>query len=891
LAVLVGGSAFVQPWERSAEASSPDLLPLLDRELFFGNPEISDAQLSPDGTYVSFIRPSWGMRNVWVKKTGEPFETARAVTASTKRHVSGYSWTRDSRYVLFPQDRNGDRSVNIYAVDPTDEPAERDVAPAARNLTDVKGVRATIYSLPRMHADKAYVGINDRDAAWLDLYEVTISSGKRKLVRKNTERIASWIFDLAGELRLAVRTTSAGNTELLRVDGDALTKIYSCSLFESCSPYRFHTDGKRVYIQTNKGDDIDLIGLALLDPESGAVEWVDSDPERRADLASATFSAATDELIATTYLGDRRRAYYRDAAVETDIRLLEERLPGLDVGLVASTADDQVWLVDASGDTNPGETYLFDRKTKQLALQYTQREEVPREHMAPMQAIRYASSDGLEIPAYLTLPKGVEPKDLPLIVLPHDGPWARDTWGFSDAAQFFANRGYAVLQPNFRSSTGYGKAFLSAGNHEWGDAMQDDVTWGVKHLVAEGIADGKRVGIMGTSYGGYAALAAVAFTPRLYAAGVSVAGPSNLITLLESVPAYWEAGRVLFHERVGNPETVEGRKRLTRQSPLTSADEIVTPLLIAQGTNDPRAKRAESDRIVVALRDRGVPVSYIVAPDGGSGFRRPVDKIALFAAAERFLAQHLGGRAQEDTQPEVTRRVAEITVDPRTVVLTAAVDATAVGVPQPAADLSPGTTRYLGTIARGSQSIPLSITHTIAQDGGTWVVTDRSTLPIGEVFDSCTLEKGSLILSSRTIRQGAIEIELSFANGHATGTVSSNGETKPVSVDLGGALFADSSASQDSIAVLPLAEGFITRYRNLDVQKQRVALKQIEVIGREEITVAAGTFDAWKVRLTSADDEPGERTLWVATETRQVVKTLASIPQLGGAIVTIELQP
>jgi dipeptidyl aminopeptidase/acylaminoacyl peptidase len=885
VAALVAGPAFAQP------TPDPGLPPLLDRELFFGDPEISNAQLSPDGKYVSFIKPWQGTRNIWVKEIGDPFEAAKLITADPKRPIPGYSWTRDSRYVLFVQDHEGDENFNVYAVDPKDKPAVAEAAPAARNLTGTEGVRAIIYSLPKTRPDTIYVGLNDRDAAWHDLYEFTISTGERKLMRENTEKVAAWIFDLTGELRIAVRTADNGDTEILRVDGDAFTKIYSCSVFETCSPDRFHTDGNHVYIQTNRGDDVDLIGLALLDPESGALELVESDPEGRVDLAYAAFSSATDELVATAYMDDRMRVYYRDEAIEADMKWLEQQLEGREVGIASATADDQLWLVAAEGDTDPGERYLFDRKAKQLTLQYKMRERIPREHMATMQALRYLSSDGLEIPAYLTLPKGVAPKDLPLVVLPHGGPWARDSWGFRGMVQFLANRGYAVLQPNFRSSTGYGKAFLNAGNNQWGDRMQDDLTWGVKHLVAKGIVDPKRVAIMGGSYGGYATLAGAAFTPKLYAAAVSIVGPSNLITLLESIPPYWEAGRVMFHERMGNPETAEGRKQLERQSPLNSADKIVTPLLVVQGANDPRVKQAESDQIVVALRDRGFPVAYIVAPDEGHGFRRPVNNLALFAAAERFLGQHLGVRAQEDATPDVTTRLKEITVDPKTVVLAEAIDADAVGLPEPATDLSPGTASYVGTIEMGGQSMPISIAHTIAEDGEAWVVTDTVTIPMGEILDTCTLEKGSLILAKRTVKQGPVEIEVASLNGRASGTMSVNGQEKPIDLELGGALFADGAATRESLAALPLAEGYTTRYRNLDIQKQKVALKQLEVVGREEVAVPAGAFDTWKVRVTSAEGDPGETTLWIATDTRQVVKTVASVPEMNGAIISLELQP
>jgi dipeptidyl aminopeptidase/acylaminoacyl peptidase len=339
-------------------------------------------------------------------------------------------------------------------------------------------------------------------------------------------------------------------------------------------------------MQTNKGD-TDLIRLVLFDPASGQEEVVESDPMKRVDFGSAYFSELDDELKATAYTDDRRRIYFRDKAWEADYAFLKKQLGDKEVGISSSTADESRWLVSATGDTEPGATYLFDRRSQQLAEQYVVREKLPREHLAPMTAIRYVSSDGLEIPAYLTLPKGVAPKNLPLVVVPHGGPWARDTWGYGGYPQFLANRGYAVLQPNFRGSTGYGKKFLNAGNKQWGDLMQDDITWGVKHLVSKGIADPKRVGIMGGSYGGYATLAGVAFTPDVYAAGVAVVAPSNLITLLDSIPPYWEAIRKVFHARMADPGTPEGRKQLERQSPLNSADKIRTPLLVVQGANDP----------------------------------------------------------------------------------------------------------------------------------------------------------------------------------------------------------------------------------------------------------------------------------------------------------------
>ncbi len=562
--------------------------PVLDREIFFGDPEIAGAQISPDGQYIAFIKPWNKTRNIWVKKADEPFDKAKLVTADTKRPIPGYFWSRDSKFILYVQDQAGDENYNVYAVNPAGAGAAGAAAPPARNLTEAKGVRAMIYSVPRSDPDTIYVGINDRDKAWHDLYKVKISTGERTLVRKNTDRIVGWVFDNKDQLRLAIRSADNGDTEFLRVDPDGFKKIYSCAVLESCAPSRFHKEDRKLYIITNKGDGQNLIQLALLDPATGDVTPVESDPNKRVDLLAALFSDLTNEMQATIYIDDKLRFSWKDKSLEADYSRIKKQLGDKQINFGSRTKDETRWLVIASSDTEPGETYLFDTRTKKLTLQYRIREKLPREYMAKVEPVRYESSDGLEIPAYLTLPKGVEPKNLPLIVVPHGGPWGRDMWGFNGMGQFLANRGYAVLQPNFRASTGYGKEFLNAGNRQWGDKMQDDITWGVKYLVKRGIADPKRVGIMGGSYGGYATLAGVAFTPDVYAAAVAIVAPSNLITLMESIPPYWEAGRKQFHVRMGDPGTPEGKKQLERQSPLNSASKIKTPLMVVQGANDPR---------------------------------------------------------------------------------------------------------------------------------------------------------------------------------------------------------------------------------------------------------------------------------------------------------------
>ena len=863
--------------------------PLIDRELFFGNPEISGAQISPDGQYIAFIKPYKDTRNIWVKRATLPFTSARPLTDDTKRPIPSFFWSRDGKYVLFVQDKGGDENYNIYAVNPADANAAGRDVPLARNLTDLKNVRALIYAVPKSDPDTIFVGLNDRDAAWHDAYKVKISTGARTLIRKNTERIAGWVFDAKDQLRLAQRTADNGDTEILRIDGDGFKKVYSCTVFENCGPVRFHSDNKRVYLITDKGDGINLSRLTLFDPDTGKEELVESDPLNRVDFDNVIFSDVTDELIATLYQDERTRIYWKDKSFEADYKLLQAKLPGKEIGFGSSTKDEQLFLITASSDIEPGETYLFDRRKKKLELQYRIREKIAREHLAEMKSIRFKSSDGLEIPAYLTLPKGVEAKNLPLVVFPHGGPWARDTWGYHSYAQFLANRGYVVLRPNFRGSTGYGKSFLNAGNNQWGEKMQDDITWGVKHLVAQGIVDPKRVGIMGGSYGGYATLAGVAFTPDLYQAGVAIVAPSNLITLLESIPPYWEAGRKMFHERMGDPTKPAGKAQLERQSPLNSAAKIKTPLLVVQGANDPRVKKAESDQIVVALRERNFPVEYIVAPDEGHGFARPVNNMAMIALAERFLAKHLGGRYQEGATPEVTARLKEITVDVKTVERPKRIEAASVGTPRPAVDLRPSTSNFEGKLELGGESIPFTMTTEIKEENGAWKASVINKLPMVEISDIAVIEKGSLATTKRNVKQGPTTIDIAIKDNQASGSVTMNDKSTPFSFATDGALFADGAGGFEVIATLPLAEGYSTTYRNLDLQKQKVDLKQLKVVAAEAITVPAGTFDTLKCEITSAQGEPGKITVWIAKQARKPVKIIAILPQLNGATLTSEL--
>ncbi|WP_376694505.1 S9 family peptidase [Wenzhouxiangella sp. EGI_FJ10409] len=887
--------------DKAAPLSYTDQLPpLLDRQLFFGDPEISGAQISPDGEHMTFMRPFDDVRNIWIKGIDEPFDAARPLT-DDDRPVPGYFWSQDSEYVLYVQDKGGDENYHVWAVDADAEPGDGESVPEARNLTDIDGVRAQIYSVPESTPDEIIVGLNDRDPALHDVYRVNIESGERELLIENERNIASWTVDLEGEVRLAVRQTEDGGTETLRVsDGEVGESLYTCSWQESCNPSRFHADNERVWFQSNKGEDNDLIGLYLMDVDSGELEFVERDPEGEVDFGGAVYSNATDELLATVYTGDQQRIYPKTDKAERALDFLREQLPEGELGFRPQTSDDALVLVSLSRDVDPGTIYLFNWDEMEVSEVYRSRPDLPVEHMAEMQPIRYEARDGLEIPAYLTTPKGVEGEKLALVTLIHGGPWARDSWGYDALAQFLANRGYAVLQPNFRGSTGYGKAFLNAGNNEWGDAMQDDITDGVEHLVEQGLVDSERVCIMGGSYGGYATLAGMTFTPDLYACGVDIVGPSNLITLLNSIPPYWGPIRKMFTLRMGDPSNEEGREQLERQSPLNHVGKIAAPLLVIQGANDPRVKQAESDQIVVAMREAGLPVEYIVAPDEGHGFRGRDNRLAMFAHTEAFLATHLGGRHQEDMEDEVAERLEEITVDVDTVEVEELADelAAAKTLPLPNSDagkIATGRFGYVTEMKMQGNEMEMQVERRIAleagDDGETMVVTSDMSSNMGAASDQFVLDGDTLRPISRKLAQGPATIDVEYNSRAVTGTIQA-GQEIPVDIELDAPVYGGDAALEAVILGLPLDEGYSTPVRIAEVgMQQRVRYFSIDVEGRESIEVPAGTFDAWQVSLEALDGEGGDLTMWVSVEPpRMVLRAEGKLPaQMGGGEYSTEL--
>ena len=448
--------------------------------------------------------------------------------------------------------------------------------------------------------------------------------------------------------------------EVLRFTEDGWKNVLTSTGDENVSILKFK-DKNQVYINTNIGDE-DLSFLGLLDINTGVITKLESDPDGKVDLGGAMFSSLTDELIGTVYTFEKSLVNWKDASFEADYNFLRDHFNQAEVTFSSGTKDEQLWIIGVNSDVDPGSTYLFDRRDKKIKFLYTPRPEVPREHLCEMQPISYSSTDDLTIHGYLTRPKGTESQHVPGIIMPHGGPWVRDNWGYQSYTQFLANRGYAVLQVNYRGSTGYGKYFLNAGDREWGKKMQDDLSNGVKFLIEQNICDAQNIGILGGSYGGYATLAGLTFTPDLYACGVSIVGPSNLFTLLDSIPAYWESARAMFHKRMGDPTSEEGKEHLRAISPFFHADNIKAPLLVGQGDNDPRVKTAESDQIVSAMKKHNLPVEYLNFPDEGHGFANPQNSMAFISVMERFLARHLKGRHQEDIPEALQQIVNKVTV-------------------------------------------------------------------------------------------------------------------------------------------------------------------------------------------------------------------------------------
>ncbi len=883
LLVTLSGCATVPaagPGQVSGQVSTQPA-PLLDRALFFDNPEVAGAQLSPDGAFISFLKPYQGVMNIWVKARTEPFASAKPLTAST-RPVPGYFWSKDGKMVLFVQDSGGDEKFHLFSVDPKSTPAEQGV-PLARDLTPGK-LRAEPIAFPKKTPEFALVGLNDRDPAYHDVYRINLLTGAKALVRLNKDQVASWTADLDGQLRLATKTDAQGNTLVMRIDGDSLKPLTQCSVEEECSVLRFHKDGKRVYLESNAGAN-DLSRLLLLDVVTGKEEVVDVDPENQVDFGGAGFSEVTDELQATFYVGDRLRTYPKTEAFKRTFEAVRKAVPAGEISFGSSTRDEAFQLVAVDSDVDPGAVYLFERATGTASLQYRPRAKLNAENLAPMKPVRITARDGVVMTAYLTMPRGVTAAG-PAIVLPHGGPWGRDTWGYNGQAQFLANRGYVVLQPNFRSSSGYGKKFLNLGNGQWGTGtMQHDLTDARAWLIQQGYADEKRIAIMGGSYGGYATLAGLAFTPDLYAAGVDIVGPSNLVTLLNAIPAYWASQKKMFAKRVADIDTREGVAQLEAQSPLNFAANIKAPLLVIQGANDPRVKQAEADQIVVALREKKFPVEYLVAADEGHGFRGVENRMAMYASVERFLGKHLGGRVQTEMPAEISAKLASLTVNVDTVKKPTAEVAKSAPIQFNGTSLKAATFRYqvAGAIQGQAMTGTSEVVVTKAKaPANAWTVTSTAKLPMGESKEMLTLDAKTLFLVNRNVNQGQVKVELSYSASGVKGIIQAGPQTMPVDVKSESPIAADNTVLGVLASTLPLALGFRVDVPQFEMQRGAVVNKKLAVVGEEKVTVPAGALDAWKLELKG---EGTTDTLWIEKAgAHRLLKLTAQLPRGMGSL-------
>src|SRR5690554_937902 len=615
-----------------SHTSLPLKYPVTD---FFRNPDRGFFRLSDDGRWLSFMEPvsfdgGPARMNIFVQELegSSLVGDARCLTRETERDIAEYYW-KGSDTLLYAKDFAGDENFHVVAIDV----AGGEVS----DLTPYPETRAGIIDDLYDDPDHILIAHNHRDPQYFDVYRVNVRTGEETQVAENPGNIVAWHTDHHGRLRAATASDGLQSTLLYReTESDEFRPLITTDFRSTVSPELFTFDDQRFYALSNRGRD--CLALVIIDPQSPDDEKLVFEADG-VDLDGVAYSRLRHVLTAAIYQTDRVKYHFFDQqAAERHLRV-SEALPGYEIALQSGTRDERKYIVAAYNDRTPGSRYLYDDETGGLTKLADINPALPEEHMAEVRPIQYTARDGLVIHGYLTLPKGREPKNLPCVVNPHGGPWARDSWGFNPEAQFLANRGYCVLQMNFRGSTGYGRKFWEAGFGQWGLAMQDDITDGVQWLVEQGIADRNRIAIYGGSYGGYATLAGIVRTPELYAAAVDFVGVSNLLTFMNTIPPYWKPLLEKLYSMVGHPE--KDRERLVATSPALNAERIRTPLFIAQGANDPRVNKAESDQIVAALRSRGVVVEYMVKENEGHGFHNDENKFEFYERMEAFLSQHL----------------------------------------------------------------------------------------------------------------------------------------------------------------------------------------------------------------------------------------------------------
>ena len=610
---------------------------LIPRSALFGNPERAEAQLSPDGTRIAFLAPVHGVLNVWVAPVADA-GSAKPVTQDTQRGIHQYFWAQSGSRILYLQDRGGDENFQLHDIDPA--------TGADRDLTGNTKVRTEVIGVSPLRPDELLIGFNDRDPRYHDVYRLDLRTGRKTLVFKN-EGYTEVLADEQLEIRFAYRANPDGSTDIVRLAGGKAAKAEPFLTLTSEDAFSshllgFNRSGTVVYMFDSRKRD--KAALVALDPRTGQESLLAESAQ--ADVSGVLSDPNTGQPLAYEVDYLVRELLPLDASVRDDLSQLKAKLPGSFRVMSQSRAND-AWLVLADPVSEPAAYYLWDRKQHDLRRLFSARPRLEKVGLAAMHPFELKARDGRTLTAYLTLPKGAELTGkglpVPLVLTPHGGPWARDSFGFHAEHQWLASRGYAALSINFRGSTGFGKGFVNAGNGEWAGKMHDDLIDGVQWAIQHKITTPQKVAILGTSYGGYSTLVGLTFTPQVFACGVDVAGPVNLETLFNTIPPYWQAFFQQLVTRVGDPRTAAGRVLLHSRSPLTHADDIQRPLLIGQGANDPRVNHAEPEQIVRAMRARHIPVTYVLYPDEGHGFVRPENRISFYALSEVFLARCLGG--------------------------------------------------------------------------------------------------------------------------------------------------------------------------------------------------------------------------------------------------------
>ncbi|MBI5021474.1 MAG: S9 family peptidase [Ignavibacteriales bacterium] len=607
----------------SSLAQTPKKIPMRD---FFKNPEKSGFTISPNGKYVAHVEPYERRMNIFVQSISGG--KAKRITSVTDRDLSGYFWKGSDR-LLFVKDFGGDENFHLFAVDREGK--------EMKDLTPFDSVRVDVVDDLKDHPTDVLIGMNKRNREIFDVYRLNTVTGELKMVAENPGNITGWVTDHDGNIRIAT-TTDGVNTSILYRDTekDQFQNVMTTNFKESFGPLFFTFDNKNIYAVSNLGrDKTAIVEYDIANKKEVKVLYERDD----VDVNGMDYSRLRKVLTEIGYVTWKIEHKFLDKETEDLYSKLEKKLPGYEVTVVSSDKNEEVFTVSTSSDRTRGSFYLYEKKSDKLTKLADRSPWLEEKDMAEMKPIEYKSRDGLTIYGYLTLPKGKDAKNLPVIVNPHGGPWARDMWRFNSEVQFLANRGYAVLQMNFRGSTGYGKKFWEISFKEWGKTMQDDISDGVKWLISQGIADPKRVAIYGGSYGGYATLAGLAFTPELYACGVDYVGVSNLFTFMKTIPPYWKPYLDMFYEMVGDMQ--KDSVMLASSSPVFHVDKIKAPLLVAQGAKDPRVNINESNQIVDALKKKGIDVPYLVKENEGHGFRNEENRFDFYEAMEKFLAKHL----------------------------------------------------------------------------------------------------------------------------------------------------------------------------------------------------------------------------------------------------------